>query len=58
MTDRKGDPTKQPPNCKPKLFTRNPCQNMKERVLTDMNGETYRCDVCGESFYLDYDEMR
>jgi hypothetical protein len=23
-----------------------------------MEGEQYRCAVCGEAFYLDYDEMR
>ncbi|MEJ1172643.1 hypothetical protein WA845_00215 [Agrobacterium sp. CMT1] len=33
------------------------CQNMKE-VGGGMDGERYRCDVCGKSYFLDYDEMK
>lgn len=52
-----GDKNKRPPECKTDedLFK---CPHLIERNLTDMNGERYRCDVCGKSFYLDYDEMR
>jgi hypothetical protein len=67
MSDRKGDPTKQPPECKP-VFTPIPnhpqglgnwssCPNLQE-VRSDYAGETYECDVCGERYWLDYDEMR
>ncbi len=58
MTYRKGDPAKQPEGCKPEMYSNNPCPNLTERNPTDMSGETYRCDVCGEYVYLDYDEMR
>lgn len=57
MGDRKGDKSKQPESCKPEKYTGNPCPNMKE-TGGGMAGEQYRCAVCGESFYLDYDEMR
>jgi hypothetical protein len=33
------------------------CPNMVE-VGGDWNGERYRCDVCNEGFYIDYDEMK
>ena len=33
------------------------CQNMK-CVSETMAGERYRCEVCGESYFLDYEEMR
>ena len=33
------------------------CRNCK-RESYDMDGERYRCDVCGMSYYLDYEEMR
>ncbi len=66
MADIKGDPAKQPPECKP-VFTpipNNPpfgtwsrCPNLKE-VGGGMEGERYRCEVCGESYFLDYDDMR
>lgn len=62
----KGDPAKQPPECKP-VFTPAPnnppfgtwsqCQNLK-CIYEGMDGERYRCEVCGESYFLDYDEMR
>lgn len=67
MSDRKGDPSKQPPECK-SVFTPIPnhpqglghwsrCQNIKE-TYSGMDGERYGCDVCGESYFLDYDDMR
>lgn len=67
MTDRKGDPSKQPPECKP-VFTPTPgssngmgtwsrCPHMLE-TYSDMSGERYGCDVCGAGYYLDYDDMR
>ncbi len=33
------------------------CSNIKE-VGGGMSGEQYRCDVCGKSYFLDYDDMR
>ncbi len=33
------------------------CPNMKE-VGGGMEGERYRCALCGKGYYLDYDEMR
>ena len=54
MTDRKGDPSKQPPECHGDGV--NVCPHLKE-VGGGFDGERYRCDVCGESFFLDYDEM-
>lgn len=57
-----GDPLKKPPECQYRhdsgtglLDAR--CPHLKE-VGGGMNGERYRCDLCGESFFLDYDEMR
>lgn len=51
---REGDKSKQPPECK---AGPGPCPNLKEDG-GGMSGERYRCDVCGESFFLDYDDMR
>lgn len=33
------------------------CPNVKE-THSDMSGERYRCEKCGYSYYLDYEEMR
>ena len=33
------------------------CPNHKE-TYSDMDGETYRCDVCGEYTKLYYDDMQ
>lgn len=33
------------------------CPNMKE-VGGGMDGERYRCAVCGKGYYLDYEEMK
>jgi transposase-like protein len=57
MSDIKGDKSKQPPECQPEKYGRNPCPNMKE-TGGGFEGERYRCEICGETFFLDYDEMR
>lgn len=33
------------------------CPYMKE-THSDFHGERYRCEMCGKSNYLDYDDMR
>lgn len=33
------------------------CKNMKE-VGGGMDGERYRCAVCGKGYFLDYEEMK
>ena len=33
------------------------CRNMK-MTYEGFDGERYRCKVCGESYFLDLDEMR
>jgi len=53
--DAKGDPEKQTEECKRLGYMR--CPNMKE-TYGGFDGERYRCEQCGESYYLDYDEMR
>jgi len=57
MTDRPSDPNKRVPECRTHIRSTD-CPNLVETNPTDMSGEHYRCDVCGESFRLDYDEMR
>ena len=57
MADRKGDPAKQPPECglRQKRYS---CPHLKETSSnTDMDGEAYRCDVCGEYYRLYYEDM-
>lgn len=71
--NREGDPAKQPPECK-SVFTPfsddNPkppggwgggtwskCPNLYEDG-GGMEGEQYRCDVCGEAYFLDYEDMK
>lgn len=71
MADIKGDKSKQPPECEP-VFTPHGepkprgavgngawsrCPNLKE-TGGGMDGERWSCAICGESFFLDYDEMR
>lgn len=62
-----GDPAKKPPECKP-VFTPIPnhpqglgtwsrCPNIKE-TGGGMDGEWWSCELCGERYYLDYDDMR
>lgn len=57
MSDTSGDASKQPDECKALGSYKMACKNLKE-VGGGFDGERYRCEVCGESFYLDYDEMR
>lgn len=33
------------------------CEHLK-CTYEGMDGERYRCDVCGRSYFLDYEEMR
>lgn len=33
------------------------CEHLK-CTYEGMGGERYRCDVCGRSYFLDYEEMR
>lgn len=57
MADRKGDKTKQPPECTVDKDAR--CPNLHEVSRPgDMEGETYECKVCGERYRLDYEEMK
>lgn len=65
MADCKGDDSKRPIECgrHPMYDDENPrpprsCPHLKEMDPNNMDGETYDCKVCGEHFYLDYDEMR
>lgn len=34
------------------------CAHCKEVQNGDMRGERYRCERCGDTYYLDYEEMR
>ncbi|WP_028753682.1 hypothetical protein [Rhizobium leucaenae] len=35
------------------------CPNIKEQTdYIDFDGEQYDCDVCGKSYYLDYEDMK
>lgn len=57
----KGDPEKKPAECEYRhdgggLLDAH-CPHLKE-TGGGFEGERYRCEVCGESFFLDYDEMR
>jgi len=52
--DIKGDKAKQPAGCKDGSTD---CPNLKN-IYEGYDGERWQCEVCGESFYLDYDEMR
>ena len=52
MGDRKGDPAKKPEGCDG--YT---CPNIKE-TGGGFEGEQYHCDVCGERYYLDYEDMK
>ncbi len=56
MADRKGDPAKQPADCKVNINSS--CPNLRDvSGPTDFDGETYHCDVCGEHFRLHYEDM-
>lgn len=55
MSDHRGDKAKQPTECT--VEKNNRCPNLKN-TYEGYDGERYRCEVCGESFFLDYDEMK
>ena len=55
MSERKGDLAKQTADCTVEQDGK--CPNLKN-PYNGMDGERYRCDVCGESYFLDYDDMR
>lgn len=52
-----GDPGLQPPECRALGKFKNKCPNLKN-TYEGWDGERYRCEVCGENFFLDYEEMR
>jgi hypothetical protein len=52
MSDRKGDPVKQPPGCDGGTS----CPNMKN-TYEGYESETWSCEVCGEHFKLYYEDM-
>ena len=54
MADRKGDPAKKPEGCQ---GTESTCPNIKE-VGGGFEGERYSCEVCGEYYFLDYEDMK
>jgi hypothetical protein len=56
VSDIEGDPSKRPPECKTATMPTS-CPHLKE-VGGGMSGERYACEVCGQRFFLDYDEMR
>lgn len=58
MSDRKGDESKQPPECRALGRWKHSCPNLVERDDHSMSGETYDCKVCGEHMFLDYEEMK
>jgi hypothetical protein len=51
-----GDAEKQPPECRALGKFKMDCPNLKE-VYSGFDGERYRCDVCGESFFFSYDDV-
>lgn len=55
MPDTKGDPEKQPPECKVNGSPPS-CPNLQSRETWDT--EIRWCDVCGERYKLYDDEMR
>lgn len=57
MADYAGDPAKQPPECQALGTNKMRCPNLVE-TYSGMDGERYKCAVCGEYFFLDYEEMR
>ena len=55
-----GDPSKQPPECGPQKLGSGyfrSCPNLKN-TREGYDGEGYRCDVCGLSYFLDYEDMK
>ena len=51
--DRKGDPQKQPPECRGAGPL---CPHLRE-IGGGFEGEFYECDVCGEYYKLWYEDM-
>lgn len=56
MTDRTGDASKRPPECKTAGRPTN-CPHLVE-MPSHMYREVYDCPVCGEHFTLYYEEMK
>ncbi len=52
--DHKGDPDKQPSECK-ENWTKCPYITS---IYESMDGERWNCDHCGEYFWLDYEDMK
>lgn len=55
MTDRPGDKSKQPPECDEAGSGK--CPNLKN-TYEGFDGERYDCEVCGLSYFLDYEDMK
>lgn len=55
MSDRDGDPAKKPEACRAVRFGEG-CPNLKE-TGGGFEGERYDCEVCGEHYYLSYEDM-
>jgi uncharacterized UBP type Zn finger protein len=54
MPDRAGDPAKQPAEC----TNNSDCPHIVETSsASDMDGETYHCDVCDLHYRLWYEDM-
>jgi uncharacterized protein with PIN domain len=56
MTDIEGDQSKRPPECNTAQRPTS-CPHIK-CTYEGYDGERWNCNTCGQSFYLDYDEMR
>ena len=56
MADVEGDPSKRPTTCMTATMPTS-CPHIK-CTYEGFDGERWRCDLCGQSFYLDYDDMR
>ena len=55
MNDIEGDPEKKTEECKKR---EKKCSNLKETSSSsDMDGETWECDVCGKRYRLYYEDM-
>lgn len=54
MADHKGDDNKRPEHC---IKNKGRCENLK-CTYEGFDGERYGCEVCGESYYLDYGDMK
>ena len=52
-----GEDSKKPDDCIKLGRAISRCSNMKE-TYSDMSGERYLCEVCGATYYLDYEDMK